>query len=168
MTGRGYGWRAGSHSSRSGTCQAIASSVPLRVRQRTQSNFAPTHLPSHVRSLPMEVTPAGGRRFALGNPLAEAELVGRQHQGWPASVTGDARAAVDVAYREAVFSESLPQPKAFTITVHTLDESARAEKLAALGAYRTPLPGLLALNPRLAEPATLRDQATWRRDGPPS
>ena len=46
------------------TCQAIASSLPSTVRQRTQSNFEPTHLPSHVRSVPTEVTAASGIRVS--------------------------------------------------------------------------------------------------------
>jgi LmbE family N-acetylglucosaminyl deacetylase len=85
--------------------------------------------------------------------------------GWPASVTAEpGDPAVDVdAYWEAILSRALPQPRAFAVEVHELDARAQAQKLAAVRAYRTQLPGLIALNPRLAEPATFRYETTWRR-----
>ena len=85
--------------------------------------------------------------------------------GWPASVTGMARdEAVDVdAYWAAILGRSLPHAGNLTLEVHALDEGAQGAKLAALRAYRTQLPSLIALNSRLAEPGALRYEATWRR-----
>ena len=84
--------------------------------------------------------------------------------GWPASVTGEPRdCAVDVdAYWDAMLARSFPDGGTFAVEVHELDDDAQAAKLAAVRTYRTQLPGLIALNGRLAEPDTLRYEATWR------
>ena len=85
--------------------------------------------------------------------------------GWPASVTGLPRDdSVDVdAYWEALIARSIPNARDLRMEIHDLDECAQTAKLAAVQAYRTQLPSLVALNGRLAEPGTLRYEATWRR-----
>ena len=74
----------------------------------------------------------------------------------------DDRVDVD-GYWEALLARSLPNPGDLGIEIHALDEGAQMAKLAAVRSYRTQLPGLVALNGRLAEPGSLRYEATWRR-----
>jgi hypothetical protein len=85
--------------------------------------------------------------------------------GWPASVTGlPPDPALDVdAYWESLLTRSVPAAGALATEIHALDDRALMAKLAAVRTYRTQLPGLIALNPRLAEPRSLGYEAVWRR-----
>lgn len=85
--------------------------------------------------------------------------------GWPTSITGGARdPGVDVnAYWQSKLERSLPRASTLVAEVHTLGEEAAGAKIEAIRTYRTQLAALIALNPRLADPATLQYEALWRR-----
>lgn len=85
--------------------------------------------------------------------------------GWPASVTGEEPVdGLDVdAYWTATLARGIPDAEALTRELHVLDDDTLTAKVAAVGAYRTQLPALLALNGRLGDPSTFRYEATWRR-----
>ncbi len=67
------------------------------------------------------------------------------------------------AYWQSKLARSVPRAATLVGDVHRLDAAAARAKLDAIRTYRTQLPGLIALNPRLADPATLRYEAVWRR-----
>lgn len=90
--------------------------------------------------------------------------------GWPASVAGaatDPRLDVD-AFWELTLRDADLLPEERVREVHTLDENTLADKLAAVRAYASQLPGLIALNPRLADRASLRHEVVWSLAAPAS
>jgi LmbE family N-acetylglucosaminyl deacetylase len=91
-----------------------------------------------------------------------ADLPHAIRYGWPSSVTGEAETELDA---DAFWEQALAQvslPPQLTDEVHTLAGRQLADKLEAVRTYRSQLPGLVALNPRLADPTILRHEVVWR------
>jgi len=90
-----------------------------------------------------------------------ADLPHAIRYAWPSSVTGEAETELDAdAFLELALAKlSLPPDQH---EIHTLGGRALDDNLAAEQTYRTQLPGLVALNPRLADLTILRHEVVWR------